>query len=82
MDRVLKEIESVSREIERRDCLAEMFARYSNRLRVECDGDDWEEVEFLKEVTRYLECMIIGRYMRDNGYFRDGRDTFDRWSRE
>lgn len=57
----------------------EYYARYANELAIERDGDNWEKQEFLHEVTRVLEYMIVFKHMYDNGYYRDEIEPHPRW---
>ncbi len=78
-ERFDKEVQNIICEWKNRDNLAEIYARYDNWLRVEVDGDDWEQMDFLQSIVDYLKSLIAITYMRQCDYYRDDNDTFNRW---
>lgn len=81
-ERIIEELEIIVKEIERRDNLSEIYARYSNRLAVESDcGNDEEEYKFLLEIVSLLKSKVVLNFMNQNGYCINEDDEWKRWKR-
>ena len=62
--------------------LAEVYARYENKLLEEADcGNDKEEYEFLIEITEFLRWCIVQKYMEQKGWIPSPSDEWNRWER-
>ena len=62
--------------------LAEVYARYENKLLEEADcGNDQEEYEFLVEITEFLRGAIVQKYMEQKGWIPSPSDEWNRWER-
>lgn len=82
-ERIVRELTKALREVEQRDNLAEVYARYSNRLAAESDcGESEEEHEFLLELMSHLKSKIVSDFMKQNGYFSNSNDELKRWEKE
>ena len=77
--RITEEVACITDEWARRDNLAEIYARYDNRLRVVVDGDCDEEYDFLCAIDRYLTSLVVRHYMKENGYVTNWDDDYHRW---
>lgn len=61
----------------------EIYASYSNQLKVEADcGEDQEEYNFLLEITDVLKSFIVQKYMSERGWYQSDLDYWNRWKRE
>lgn len=62
----------------------EIYARYSNQLKVEadCGGEDQEEYNFLSEIKDILKGFIVKKYMYERGWYQNDLDDWNRWERE
>ena len=82
-ERIVSELTRALKEVEQRKNLAEVYARYSNRLAVESDcGENEEEYKFLLEIVSLLKSKIVREYMKQNGYFVNSNDDWKRWEKE
>lgn len=79
INRIDRELNIIVSEFYERDNLAEIYARYDNRLRIEVDSDDEEEVYFLRRIVRFIEDVMINLYMSKSDYLRDIDDMYGRW---
>lgn len=82
-ERIVRELTKALKEVEQRENLAEVYARYSNRLAVESDcGRSEEEHEVLLEIVSHLKSKIVSDFMKQNGYFVNSNDDWKRWEKE
>ena len=79
--RILTEFMKIAKEIDKKDNLAEVYARYDNWLREECDADDYNNQEFLRQIVNVLKDKIVKEYMKSNNYYPDSDDLFERWKK-
>lgn len=69
-DRIINALKEISREVDRRHNLPDVYARYNNQLLMAADAEEWEEHEFLVDLTRIIKDMIVHDYMAQNGYYK------------
>ena len=79
--RILTELMKVAKEIDKKDNLAEVYARYDNQLRVDCDAADDNYREFSRQIVNVLKDKIVEEFMKMNDYHPDSDDQFERWKK-
>jgi len=78
-NKLVPEYLEVQNEIEAKGNLAEVYARYSNRL---ANKNSKEEEQLILGMTSLLKSMIIVDYMKQQGYVRDWGDDWSRWEQK
>ena len=62
--------------------ISEYYARYDRLLAIESEGDNEEEIEFLKFFLKVLKDFIVVRYMKEHGYEEKTRGLYSYWEKK
>ncbi|MBQ8166885.1 MAG: hypothetical protein IJZ96_07600 [Lachnospiraceae bacterium] len=77
-----KVINTIKYELQNKS-VAELYANYSLRLHNAIgNNQDKEEIEFLKEIVKDTEYIIIESYMKEHGWYRNSHHNFFEWLKE
>lgn len=76
-----KVFEEIKRAFSRNVSLDEVYAVYSNRL-IKAAEELSDEYDFLREVNKVLEGMIVEDYMEKQGWYHNDLDEYRRWLRK